>query len=190
MLVSPGRAVDTVEWVVQTVDPSVVIDAPGPARGIVSFVLTILFGGFVLYRYGSRVDDALAASTAKPLMSIIYGFAGFGLTLFMSGFLLTQLITVAGARTLVVAGGLAIGGAVVCTLGGAGFVVVGVWLARTLGAQDPWIGLVAVGAGTALAWAVLPWMAAAVVWIATAAAGIGGPTRLWIHQDSESIYDV
>lgn len=185
MVLLTGR----LQWSLQSLDPSVVLGEPGPERATALFVLTVLCGGFVLYRYGGRMDDAVDASTAHPLYSLLYGFIGFVIGLTLAALAATQLIGYSGGNTVASVAGVAIVGVVAGTLGGAGFAVVGVWLSESLGVGDQWIGLVTVAAGMALPWAVLPVVAAAAIWIVPAAAGIGGTTRLWIHQDSQHVYD-
>lgn len=191
MLSLTGRVAGRVPRSLQTFtfDPSVLIESPGPERAAVLFVLSVLFGGFVLYRYGGRMDDAVDASRSKPLKSLLYGFVGFVIGVVIAVFAATQMIGFSGGNAVVSILAVAIIGVVASTLSGAGFAVVGAWLSGNLGVGDQWTGLVTVSAGVALPWAVLPIVAAAPLWIATAAAGIGGTTRLWIHQDSEAIYD-
>jgi len=170
--------------VAQVVDAAAVVGAPAPVKALASFLATTTFGGAVLYRYGPRVDDAVEASAASPLVSALYGLAAYVLAAFAASYLFSQLprLGLGGTATGVV--GVAVLALVGLSLGGAGFAVAGAWLAGVAGGNDPWPGLLAVGGVGAAAWLVLPGLAAPAAWLAIAAVGVGGPTREWIHAGS------
>jgi len=165
----------------QAFDPAIVTEAPGVARAGAAFVLTVLFGGAVIYRYGGKLDDAVTASMSRPLVSTIYGFMAFGIVLFLLGYAFNQVAKLGLDATVLWVIISVVVGATIFSLGGMGFVVVGAWAAETLGTTDPWLGLVGVGAVSAVVWLLLPFVVGALVWVIIAAVGIGGPARHWVH---------
>lgn len=167
-----------------TIDVTAVVGASGAARAVGSLLSTVVFGGAVLYRYGGRLDGAVEASMRNPLLSVVYGSVAYGGVVFAFSYLYNQLgrIGVAAGSVSLVAVPLFF--LLILVLGGVGFAVVGVWVTEALGTRDPWIGLVGVGGVSAAAWLLLPFAFGAGVWVAVAATGIGGPTRMWLHADS------
>lgn len=168
----------------QSLLPSALTDTPREVQALGAFLLTVLFGGLAVYRYGGRIDDAVDASMSRPVSAVGYGLIAYGLVAFVVVYVFTQLasfglgttvVGVLGAVTLLV---------FLVSLGGLGFVVVGTWLSRALGARDPWVGLVGVALVGAGAWLLLPFLLGLAVWLAMAAVGIGGPAREWIHADA------
>jgi hypothetical protein len=165
-------------------DLASLLDAPPELRAGLSFLLTVLFGGALIYRYGGHVDRLVDTSMSSPLASALYGALAYGLAVFVVGYAYSQLsLVLAGSVLLRAAVAVALA-LVVLSLGGLGFVVVGAWAARAAGVGDPWLGLIGVGGVAAAAWLVLPVVGAALVWLAIAAVGVGGPTRRWIHADA------
>jgi hypothetical protein len=173
----------------QALGPSALTGTPTEIRAGVCFLLTVAFGGAVIYRYGSRLDGFVDASMSSPLLSALYGVMAYGIVAFMTGYAysqLSQLLVGSPLLPLVVG---AVFAAFVLALGGLGFVVVGAWLARAAGFGDPWLGLIGVGGASAVAWLVLPVAVAGLVWLVIAAVGIGGPARRWIHADAAEVRD-
>lgn len=171
----------------QTVDPTVIADTSGPTRAVLSFLSTVVFGGAVIYRYGDRLDGAADASMANPLLSVVYGAIAYGGIVFLFGYAYSQL-----SRVGVETGALAVVAAplfivLVLSLGGAGFAVIGAWIASIADVSDPLTGLVAVGAVGAIGWVLLPDALAVAVWVGIAAVGIGGPVRRWFHAESTRV---
>jgi hypothetical protein len=167
----------------QAFDPAQVIPADPVTQAVGSFLLTVVVGGYVVYSRGGRLDTAARASMSAPLRSVVYGLLAFALSGFLLGYALTQLGQLGVPAGALVVAGVAGLGLFVAVFGGVGFAVVGVWATGTLGLRDPFLGLVGVGAVGAVVWVALPAVAAAAVWIAIGAVGIGGPTRLWFHSD-------
>lgn len=163
--------------------PSMVGDVPPTVRAAAAFFLTVLFGGAVIYRYGSRVDEYVDASMSNPLVSVLYGLMAYGMVVFFVGYVYSQLSALLAGTAALATVVTVVLGVSVLSLGGLGFVVVGTWLAEVAGVRDPWVGLVGVGGVSALVWYLLPFVPAGLVWLAIAAAGVGGPTRRWIHAD-------
>ncbi|MFC6838050.1 hypothetical protein [Halomarina ordinaria] len=168
----------------QAVDLPSALATPGPTRAVAAFLSTLVFGGAVLYRYGGRLDEAVDATAANPLVSALYGLAAYGLAVFLVGYAYSQLArlgVVSPAVATLVGSVLAV---LLLSLAGLGFVVAGTWLTTAVGGRDPWLGLVGVGAVGALVWLVFPFGLALVVWFGIAGVGVGGPTRRWIHRDA------
>lgn len=168
-------------WPLQTLDPSVLAESSGEVRAVVVLVLTVLFGGAVIYRYGGRLDAAVDASMESPLVSVVYGAMAYALVVFVVSYAYSQLAQLGVAVPVLGLLGAGVLVVLLLSLGGLGFVVVGAWATDAVGSRDPWLGLVGVGVVGALAWLVLPFVGALLVWLGIAAIGIGGPVRRWIH---------
>lgn len=166
----------------QSIDPSTVVDLPAPVRALGSFVLVLLFGGIVVYRYGEFVDHSVDVSMDRPVLSVVYGAIAYGLVLFLSGYTLSQLSRLGVASTAVLTGLVAVVSVVVLVISGLGYAVVGTRLTELGGERRPWYGLVVGAAASALPWLFLQPIAGLAAWLAVAAVGIGGPTREWIHE--------
>jgi hypothetical protein len=167
-----------------SVDVTSFVVASPAVRAAVSFAATVLFGGGIIYRYGHRLDDAVEASTAHPLQSVVYGVTAYGLGAFFALYAYSRLAVLGvGQGILSVLFAITLG-VLVLSLGGLGFVVVGLWTTEVVGVEDPWMGLVGVGGLSALAWFVFPFAVGVAVWVGIAAVGIGGPTRRWVHSSA------
>ncbi|MFD1514314.1 hypothetical protein [Halomarina rubra] len=167
----------------QEVGPSALLDVPATVLAVLAFVLVVSFGGGVIYFAGGRIDAAVDASMDNPLISVVYGVIAYGLVVFLVGYAYSQLARLGVAANTFATLTLLVFGVLILSLSAFGFVVVGAWLTSVVGGRNPWVGLVAVGGLCALAWLVLPTVLAAVVWVAVAGVGVGGPTRRWIHAD-------
>lgn len=167
--------------VLQGFNPSVIVDSPGPVRAVVVFLLTLVFAGAVMYRYGSRMENAVDASMSNPLVSLAYGLMAYGVIVFFTAYLSSQLASVGVSGRFIVTGAVVVLGVVVFSLSGLGFVVVSTWITRDTGVRDPWYGLVGVVGVSAIAWLLLPFLLALFVWVGIAAVGVGGPARQWLH---------
>lgn len=185
--VTVAAAPSAASWVLQALDPSVVLDVPASVRAAAVFVLTVAFGGAVIYRYGGRLDAAVETSMSSPLLSVVYGLIAYGLVGFFTAYAYTQVIRIGVGTTLVTAVAVVVLGGFLLSLGGLGFVVVGHWLAELLGLQGPWVGLVGVGLVSAVALFVLPVAVGVLVWLGIAAVGVGGPTRSWMHAEAVDV---
>ncbi|MBX0324457.1 hypothetical protein EGH21_15615 [Halomicroarcula sp. F13] len=166
---------------IQAFDPSMVTEASPAVRAAASFLLTILFGGAVIYRGGGRLDGAVEASSERPLAAVVYGLMAFGIVTFFVVYAFSQLANLGIGTTVLTALGAVVFAVAFLSLGGLGFAVVGVWVTESFGGRDPWAGLVGVGAVSAVAWLVLPAVVSVAVWLAIAAIGLGGPARRWVH---------
>lgn len=171
----------------QAVDPTVVAETSGLTRAVLSFFFTVLFGGAVIYQYGDRLDDAADASADNPLISAVYGIIAYGGVVFLFGYAYNQLSRVGVETGAIAVVAIPAFAGLVLLLGGAGFAVVGTWLASIAGVRDPQTGLVAVSVAGALGWLLLPGALAVVLWLGIAAVGIGGSVRRWFHADTPKI---
>ncbi|WP_256420968.1 hypothetical protein, partial [Halobellus rarus] len=168
----------------QSLDPAAVTEAPATVRALIAFLASTFFGGFVLYRWGGRVSDAVEASASNLPLSVIYGVFAYGLLSFVVVYAYTQLARLGvGLAALTVVVGIVLGGGLLA-LGGLGFAVVGSYIADMAALGDPWLGLVGVGLAAAVAVLVLPLLLGVTVWFGIAAVGIGGPVRQWVHADA------
>lgn len=165
----------------QPVLPSVVAEAPGVFRAAGSFVLVLLFGGVLVYRYRDLVDESVDASMDRPHLAVVYGLLAFGFVVFAGGYALSQLARLGVDGTTLALVGTSAVGAVTLTLAGLGFVVVGTLLTGVEGRRRPWYGLI-LGAGiSSVGWLVLPALGGLLAWVVLASFGIGGRTREWFH---------
>jgi hypothetical protein len=167
-------------------DPATIVDAPASVRGVASFALVLLFGGALLVRDDGFVDRSVDALKERPLMSVVYGAIAYGLVGFACAYGISQLARLGGGSALVFTVGATVAGAVLLTLAGLGFVVVGTLLTELQGTRQPWTGLVVGASVGAVVWFALPLLAGVVAWLLVTAVGIGGPTRKWIHASQDA----
>jgi len=161
-----------------------IVDAPPAVRALAAFLLSTLFGGAVLYRYGNRLPAAVDTSMSNPLVSLVYGFVAYGLVAFFAGYAYSQIARIGVSSPIVGLVLTGVLGILLFALGGIGFAVVGGWVAEIAGLRDAWFGLVGTGLAAAAAVLVLPFVIGALVWFALAAIGLGGPVKRWIHADT------
>lgn len=169
------------EATAQPVDPAVVVDAPGPVRAVGSFLVVLLVGGGLLYRYGGFVDRSVDAAMERPRVAVLYGLMAFGLVAFVGGYAVSQLARVGLGGSTVPLVGVAAAGVVALVLAALGFLVVGTLVTDVRGGRRPRHGLLIGAALSAVGWLLLPPIAGLVVWVLLAAFGIGGSTRRWFH---------
>lgn len=165
----------------QFADPWALLDAPRPALAAGAFLLTVAFGGATLYRFGGRLDEAVAASRARPLLSLVYGVGAYVFVFAVVGYAFSQLRRVGAASGALSTALVVALAAFVLTLVGYGFAVVGAWVARTAGLSGVWPALVGLAGLAAVAFLVAPFAVAVAVWAVVAAFGLGGSARRWVH---------
>jgi hypothetical protein len=168
----------------QALDPSIVVDAPASVRAAAAFLLTVVFGGAVIYWYGGRIDAAVDASKANPLLSAVYGLIAYGLVAFFIVYAYSQVVRIGVGTEVITVLAVVVLGVVLLSLGGLGFVVVGAWLTDSFDIGDTWAGLVGVALASGLVLLVLPVGVGLLVWLGIAAVGVGGPTRAWMHAEA------
>lgn len=183
LVVLPGVAT------AQSLGPSVVTEAPASLRAVASFVLVLLFGGGLLYRYGGFVERSVDSSKEQLLLSVVYGVIAYGLVGFVCVYAYSQLARLGTGGAVLSTVAVATVGIVALTLAGLGFVVVGTLLTDLQGRRQPWVGLVIGAAVSAVAWLALPLLPGLVAWLVVTAFGIGGPTRRWVHASQASPVD-
>lgn len=169
--------------IAQLFDPAVLTELSGIARAGGSFGLVLLFGALVLLRRGRFVDGAVDASMGRPHLSLVYGSMAYGFVVFMGGLGISQLGQIGVTEPLVLLALTAVLSVVVLFLSGLGYAVVGTWLTGLYGPRQRWNGLVFGAALSTVGWLLLPLLPGALVWIAIGAVGIGGPVRLWVHDE-------
>lgn len=164
---------------VQAIEPTAVIDAP-PIRAVGSFVLVVLVGGVLLYRFDGFVDRSADMSMERPAVSTVYGVAAQGTVLLFGLYLFSQVMRFSTNALVVTVSGVVVAAAVV-GLSGLGLTVVGSLLTELTGKRRPWYGLVVGAALGASAWLVPAASVGLAVWVLLVSIGIGGPTREWVH---------
>ncbi len=179
-LVGPGLLAPGVA-AVDSLEPTAIVGSPW-LRAVVVFVLVVPFGAGMLVRYRGVVDRGLDASTESPAVSVVYGVLAHIGILFAAGVFSTQLANAGLDQQTLAVGSTLVLGAVLLTLGGLGFAVLGTWLVDLRGEGKRWHGLVAVSALGAGGW-LLPTLAGLAVWTLLVSVGIGGATRKWIHAE-------
>jgi hypothetical protein len=177
LLIVPGGAA------AQSVDPSVLVDAPAIVRAaIAALVVGVVGVGFLTWRR-ETVDSAIGDTIDRPKVAIVYGLVAFAIVAFVALFannVLVQagLLTTPLALIIVVIP--AIGVAVV---GGLGFLVVGTLLTGLNGSHRPRQGVLFAAILSALCWVAVPLLISFVAWVLVAAFGVGGTTRTWVHSE-------
>ncbi|WP_138006765.1 hypothetical protein [Halalkalirubrum salinum] len=176
-----GRSVLHTVIATTAFDPTAIEATPRSVLAAATLVSTVLFGGFIMYRYGGRLDAGIDASMERPLLSVVYGIVSYSIVVFVVGYAYSQLLRIgvtSMAVSLLLTGVFAV---IVLSISGAGFVVTGTWLTRAVGIGDPWLGLIGLGIVSAIAWLVLPLAIGLAVWGGISAIGVGGPARLWFN---------
>lgn len=167
----------------QPVDPAAVVELPAPARALGSFLLVLLFGGGLRYRYGGFVDRSVDACVDRPGVAVVYGLMAFGLVAFAGGYASSQLAQLPAGSAALGTAALAVASLVALVLAGLGFAVVGTLVTDVGGRRRPWHGLVLGAAISAVGWLLLPFLGGVLAWVLVASFGVGGPTREWFHSD-------
>lgn len=174
----PGPGTDVGPTGVALLTPG--LDASPLVRAVVAFVLVLLLGGALLWRYEAFVDRSIDATVARPLVSLGYGVAAILAVGFVSVYLASQLalLTVAGRHVGSV--GLLLGVLALFLIAALGFTIVGGALVLVWSGRDDWSGLV-LGAVVAGLLALLDPVLAGVGGVAVVSLGVGGPARTWLH---------
>jgi len=167
----------------QPVDASAVVELPGPARAVGSFLLVLLFGGGLRYRYGGFVDRSVDACMDRPGVAVVYGLMAFGFVAFAGGYASSQLSQLPVGSVPLATVAVTVAGFVALVLAGLGYAVVGTLVTDVRGRRRPWQGLVLGATISAVGWLFLPFLGGVLAWVLVASFGIGGPTREWFHSD-------
>ena len=164
----------------QTIDPTVVTEMPGPIRGAVAFVGVLLLGLVLVRRFGGFLDRAIQASMARPLWAVGYGLAGHAVVGFGSVYLASQLAQLPTGGWYAGVVGVGAGLFLYVVASSLGFTVVGTVVA-TLRSEEPWWAGPLVGALLAGGAAFIPPPVGWLTWFVVVSIGIGGPVRKWLH---------
>jgi MFS family permease len=169
--------------VAQTLDAAALAGLPGYQKALASFAVVLLIGGVLLRTSADRVDRSLEALREGPYSAVPYGVGGYAVVLAVGGFSLSQLRRAGVASTLLgrLAAMVIVG--VCVSMTAYGFLVVGTLVTEVGGRRRPVRGLFVGAALSAVGWLVLPTVGGLVVWVLTAALGIGGATRRWFHAE-------
>lgn len=172
----------------QVTDPTMLLDLPGSIRGPGAFVLVLVVGAGLVWRYDGLIERTIDKSIERPLSSLAYGVAAHLTVLFFGVYVASQLGQAAPSNRSIAL--VALWAAVVLLVVAAaiGFTVVGVaaiefrWTdSRRYG---PLLGAVIAG----LAGLTDPTLGG-IAWVAVVSTGIGGPVRDWFHaaEDVDSV---
>ncbi|MEF8780559.1 MAG: hypothetical protein V5A46_07755 [Haloferacaceae archaeon] len=164
-------------------DPGLITDASGPARAVGSFVWVLIVGGAVLRYRGAFVDRSTDAWLERPAIAVVYGATVYGLVLFATGYVFSQIARLAPASGRLVQGLVVVAGLLLLAVTAVGFTVVGIGLTEIESRRRPWAGLALGAAISAVVWVGLPFALGLVAWILLASVGVGGPMRRWVHAD-------
>jgi hypothetical protein len=163
--------------------PIDVVGVGGPTRAVASFLLVLVVGTAIRYRWGDVLDRSVEATVERPARGTIYGVAAVVFGWLMVAYAFAQAFRLGTALgTAAVALGTA--GALVVVA--AGFVVVGTTVVTILDRGWAWAGPFVGAAISGLAWLALPFGPGLAVWLLLAAVGVGGPARRWVHA-SQSV---
>lgn len=174
----------TVWPTLQTVSPTAVLDLPGIARAAIAFVLILVVGAAILWRYGGVVDRSIEASIDRPLSSMGYGVAAHATILFFGVYAASQLGQLPVSGPSLGALGIWAGVILLLVVGALGFTVVGTAVVELKGDRHRWRGLL-VGALLAGAAGLVEPVIGVVIWVVAVSTGIGGPVRTWFHASED-----
>lgn len=171
---------------VQVAGLSAVVDAPGPARALVAFVVVLAAGGLLLWRVEPFVDRAIEASMARPLSSLAYGIAANAVIAFGAVYLTNQLAQLEAFGRSVGVVGVAAAALVVLFVAALGLTVVGSTTVE-LAWQRSLRGGLLLGALVAAVAGLLDPLVGGLLLFVPVSMGIGGPARAWLHADETDL---
>lgn len=164
-------------------DLSAILGLSGQAYAGLSFLAVLVAGIGLLLARGGFVDRAVDRVVEGSPLAVLYGAIPFFFVAFAGGYALNQFAR-AGVANLWLAQGWSL---LVSVVGvgfvGLGYLVFGTYLTEIEGERRPWHGAVVGAVISALPWLLLPTLPAVVVWLLGAAAGLGAPTRRWVHGE-------
>jgi hypothetical protein len=167
--------------VAQSIGPSIIAETSVVVRSAIAVFVVLVFGGIVLRRREAFVRHAIDELVARPAVAVLYGLVAYVVILVVGAYVISQVGRLPGAGATVAGAAAVVLGTAVVLLTGVGFVVVGTVLVEVRGRRDLEAGLLVGATLSGLAWAVLPPVGAAVVWILVGAFGIGGAARDWFR---------
>lgn len=175
-------------WLLQVADPTAILDLPATVRGPGAFVLVLVAGAVLLWRYDGLVDRCIDASSSGPLSSLAYGIAAHLTVLFFGVYAASQLGQAAPGRPSLVRIGLWTAVAVLAVAAVIGFTVVGVAAVELRWKRRRRHGLILGAVIAGLAGLADP-LLGGLVWVVVVSTGIGGPVRDWFNaaEDVESV---
>ena len=165
--------------------PAALLEASPVFRGMLAFAAVAALGSLFRWRADSFVEGAIRSSTARPVLSLVYGIGAHAGVLLGIFYLTTQLGQLLGLGSGAAIIGVTIGVVLALTAAAVGFTVIGTSLASIALGGDGWQGPV-VGAAIAGGAAALDPLPGGLLWFVVVSMGIGGPTRRWVNADALS----
>lgn len=167
----------------QVVDAGPITGTPGALRATAAFLLVLVCGAALLWRYEPLVERSMDASMADPVRSTAYGVAA-QLVVVFAGVILASKLSQYEVWGVNPAGlGLVLGVLALLLVGSLGFIVVGSTVVE-LGGQPNRLAGVVVGALIAGVIAVVTPTVAGLLWLFVVAVGVGGAVRKWVHASA------
>lgn len=164
----------------QTVDTSAILELLQLVRGPLVFVMVLLLGAAILWRWEDVVDRSIEASVDRPLSSLGYGLVTHAVIGFAALYIATRLggVVLSGRSLAVI--GLAFGMAALGLTAALGFTVVGGAIVELRWGRRRWFGLL-LGAVVAFLVGIADPLVGGLVWFIVVSIGIGGSARRWLH---------
>ena len=169
-------------WTVEG-GPIDVVGVGGPTRAVASFLLILVVGAAIRYRWADLLDRSVEATVERPVRGTIYGVVAVVFGWLVVAYAFAQAFRL-GTTLGTAAAALGTAGALVVVA--TGFVVVGTTVVTILDREWAWAGPFVGAAISGLAWLALPFGPGLAVWLLLAAVGVGGPVRRWVHA-SQSV---
>lgn len=169
----------------QTVDLTAVSEVSGAVRASLAFLLVLVGGGALLWRFQPLLERSIDSSRAKPVMSLLYGMAAHAVIVFGGVYLGSQLSQLQISGWSLGGIGVLFGVFLLLLSASLGFTVVGATVVELGWEPRRWPGVV-VGALIAGALAVVDPLLGGAAWFVVVSMGIGGPIRTWLHASAVS----
>lgn len=166
---------------IQIGDLSALFGLSGEIYAGLSFLAVLLSGVALLVSRGGFVGRAVDRVVDSSPAAVLYGLLPFFFVAFAGGYALNQLARAGISNLLLARGWTLLVGVVGIGFVGLGYLVLGTYLTDIEGERRPWHGAVVGAVLSALPWLILPTVPAVLLWVVGAAAGLGAPTRRWVH---------
>lgn len=172
----------------QPMNPRVIVDLPGVFRAPVAFLVVLLFGAALLWRYDEIVERSIEPAIDRPLSSMGYGIATHFTIVFFGVYAASQLSQLSVAGRILPDIGIWIGVFLLGLIAAIGFTVIGTAAIEIGWEHHQWYGLL-VGATLAGLAALVDPLVGGLVWIVIVSTGIGGRVRVWLHaaEDTDAV---
>ena len=148
-----------------------------------SFLAVLLSGVALLVSRSGFVGRAVDRVVDGSPVAVLYGILPFFFVAFAGGYALNQFARAGVGSPLLRRGWSLLISLVGVGFIGLGYLVLGTYLTEIEGERRPWHGAVVGAVLSALPWLLLPTVPAVLLWALGAAAGLGAPTRRWVHGE-------